>query len=182
MKLSVRELVFCGVFTAVLCVLAPLSVPVGPVPISLATFAVMLAGTILGKKLGVISVLIYLLLGMVGLPVFAGWTAGAAKLAGPTGGYLVGYLPLAFICGFAKITGQKGRALLSMALCMILGTAVLYALGTVWFCVVTGSDTMRALGLCVIPFLPGDLLKIAAVMAIAPQVRKAVDSALAAER
>jgi hypothetical protein len=95
-----RNLVLCAVCAAITCVLAPLSIPLAAgVPISLATFAVMLAGVLLGGRLGAVSQLVYLLLGAVGLPVFAGWTGGADKIFGMTGGYLVGYIPLAWLTG-----------------------------------------------------------------------------------
>ena len=100
-KLTTYQLTLTAVMAAVICVLGPISIaiPVSPVPISLASMAVYLAVTVLGMKLGTLSCLIYLLLGLVGIPVFAGGSAGAAKLFGPTGGYLIGYLFLALIAG-----------------------------------------------------------------------------------
>lgn len=185
MKSSTKNLVLTALCAALICVLAPLSVPVGPVPISLATFAIMFAGIVLGGRLGTLAVLVYLLLGMVGVPVFAGWTAGVQKLAGPTGGYLVGYLPLAFLCGFIYHSfgrEKKGTArIMAMVAAMLIGTAVLYLLGTAWFCFSMPSTVGKALGLCVIPFLPGDVVKIVCVTLIAPQVEKALNRAAAAE-
>lgn len=183
-KTSVKELVLTALFAAMICVLAPLSVPIGPVPISLATFAIMLAGILLGARLGTIATLIYLLLGMVGVPVFAGYTAGVQKLAGPTGGYLVGYVPLAFLCGllyhrFGSM--QKGaRKIAWMTVAMLIGTAVLYVLGTAWFCIGMPSALAPALTMCVIPFLPGDAAKIIAIVILAPQIEKGLRRAGAA--
>ena len=98
MKLTVKEMAFTAIMAAVICVLSPIAVPLaGEVPISLATLAVMLAGALLGRKLGSLSVLIYILLGMAGVPVFANYAAGAGIVFGMTGGYIVGYIPLAYM-------------------------------------------------------------------------------------
>ena len=93
MKLTTYELVLCAFCAAVTCILAPLSVPLaGEVPISLATFAVLLSGILLGGKLGALSQIVYVLLGSVGVPVFAGWTGGIGITLGVTGGYIIGYM------------------------------------------------------------------------------------------
>ena len=97
-KLTTYQMAVTAVMAAVLCVLGPLTVPIGAVPISLANFVICLTAWLLGPKFGTLSVVIYLVLGAIGIPVFSGYGAGLAKLAGPTGGYLVGYLLLAFIC------------------------------------------------------------------------------------
>ena len=98
-KLTTYQMAVTAVMAAVLCVLGPLTVPIGAVPISLANFVICLTAWLLGPKFGTLSVVIYLALGAIGIPVFSGYGAGLAKLAGPTGGYLVGYLLLAFIGG-----------------------------------------------------------------------------------
>lgn len=180
-KSSTQNLVMCAVCAAVICVLSPISVPIGPVPISLATFAVMLSGALLGAKWGTIATAIYLLLGCIGVPVFAGYSAGVACLAGATGGYLIGYLPLAFLGGFIydKFGRNRGGAakIAAMVIGMIVGTAVLYVLGTAWFCLVTGTGVIAALALCVTPFLVGDAVKMIVVAIIAPQVERALTKA-----
>ena len=174
-----------AVMTAALCIAAPFSVPVGPVPISLATLIILLAVYILGWKWGTVSVLLYLLLGMAGLPVFSGFSGGFVKLAGPTGGYLVGYIPLALITGLAIALSDrlltagayKHKAVwvrLIQIAGMILGTAVLYTLGTAWFCIIMDCTVSYALTLCVIPFIPGDLLKILIAILLGPELRKRI--------
>ena len=97
-KSTIYNMATCAIMAAVMCVLGPLSIPVGPVPISLLTLAIYLAAYVLGAKGTTLSVCIYILLGAVGLPVFSGAAGGLAKIAGPTGGYILGYLFLAFIC------------------------------------------------------------------------------------
>ena len=173
---SVRSLVFMALFAAIICVAAPYSIPVGPIPVTLATFAIYLTGTILGAKRGMISVIVYILLGAVGLPVFSNFAGGFQKLLGVTGGYIIGYIPLVLIVGiFADMKTKKHW---TMIIGMILGTVALYAFGTAWFMIMTGTDLVSALGSCVIPFLPGDGIKIACVTAIALPMKSKLNNAM----
>ena len=169
MKLTTYEMVLCAFCAAVTCVLAPISVPLaGEVPISLATFAVLLSGILLGAKFGAISQLVYVLLGSVGVPVFAGWTGGIGITLGVTGGYIIGYILMAFVAGLLyhrfgrDASGVRKYAVMFVS--MVLATAALYILGTAWFMAQTGMTLAASLAACVIPFLPGDLIKIMAVM------------------
>lgn len=165
-KLTTHELTLTALMAAVLCILGPISlvIPVSPVPISLGSLAVYLAVTVLGARLGTLSCVIYLLLGLAGLPVFAGYTGGAQKLLGPTGGYLIGYIFLAAIAGIfiGRDAGAKGKQYALALLGMILGTAVLYFFGTAWLAHTAGMGFYAALGAGVIPFIPGDLAKMIA--------------------
>lgn len=174
-KLTTYQLTLTAVMAAVICVLGPISmaIPISPVPISLASMAVYLAVTVLGMKLGTLSCLIYLLLGLVGLPVFSGGSAGAPKLFGPTGGYLVGYLFLALIAGafVGRYTENKWKSIAFAALGMVLGTMVLYALGTAWLAYSAGMDFQAALWAGVIPFIPGDLVKMVIAVLLGSAVR-----------
>ena len=179
MKLTTHDLVLCALCAAVTCVLAPLSVPLaGEVPISLATFAVLLSGILLGAKLGGLSQLIYVLLGSVGVPVFAGWTGGIGITMGVTGGYIIGYIPMAFIVGLIYYRyGRNASGVLKytvMFIAMVLATAVLYIFGTAWFMAQTGMTLGASLAACVIPFLPGDLIKIVAVMLVSVPIEAAL--------
>ncbi len=178
MKTSTKNMVLCALCAAIICVLAPIAVPIGPVPISLATFAVMLAGVLTGAKWGTIATAVYLLLGIVGVPVFAGYSAGIDKFAGPTGGYLAGYLFLSFLCGLIYYrTGRQQKGVMKyvwMFAAMLIGTAVLYTFGTAWFCIQSGTPVGAALGMCVLPFLPGDFLKMVVVAVVVPPVERAL--------
>ena len=172
--MKTKDMTITAVMAALLCVAGPLSISIGPIPLSLASFAVYLAGAVLGAKKGTLAVAIYLLLGLVGVPVFSGFQGGFQKLIGVTGGYLIGYLPCALITGLAVTpnspeTGPQWK----LPTFMVLGTAVLYLIGTAWFMIQTKNGLGAALGLCVLPFLPGDAVKIAAVAMITPAVRKA---------
>ncbi|MBR0475073.1 MAG: biotin transporter BioY [Erysipelotrichaceae bacterium] len=167
--MSIKQMTRCAIMAALICVLSPISVPLSSlVPISLATLTVMLAGVLLGSKEGTISVIIYLLLGMVGLPVFAGYSSGPTVLFGVTGGFLFGYIPLAFISGLAI---EKKDDYKSMILGMLIGNLVLYVIGTIWFMIYLKASLGKALGACVIPFIPGDIIKMIIVCLIAPRIR-----------
>jgi len=174
-RMTVYQLVTCALMAAVLCVVAPLSLQIGPVPISLATFILYLTAMLLGMKMGTVSCLIYLLLGLVGMPVFTGYMGGVGKIIGPTGGYLVGYLPMTLIAGFF-VDRFHGKIILSAA-GMILGTAVLYALGTAWFVIQAGCTLSYALAVCVVPFLLIDLAKIVLAVLLGTLVRSRLKKA-----
>ena len=174
--MKTQDITLIAVMTAFLCVAGPLTIPVGPIPLSLATFAVYLAGAVLGWKRGTAAVALYLLIGITGVPVFSGFSGGFQKLAGVTGGYLAGYLFCAAVTGLGTGTPahpRKYSAPLS-AVRMVIGTVILYAFGTAWFMLQTGRALGAALGLCVLPFLPGDTVKIIASSLISPPVRKAI--------
>lgn len=157
-----------AVMTAVTCVLAPMSVPVGDVPITLTTLVIYFSLYLLGWKRGSLSVLVYVLIGMVGVPVFSGFSGGLGKLAGATGGYILGYLPMAAVAGWIM---DHSRSRVIHLGGMVLGTALCYALGTAWYCFVTQSPLQAALWVCVIPFIPFDLAKMAAAIAVGPVLR-----------
>lgn len=173
--MKTRDMTIIAVMAALLCVAGPLSIAIGPIPLSLATFAVYLAGAVLGAKRGTLAVALYLLIGAVGVPVFSGFSGGVQKLAGVTGGYLVGYLPCALLTGLAvKGESAENVAPWKLVLMMVAGTAVLYAIGTAWFMIQTKNPLGAALGMCVVPFLPGDAVKIAAATLLSIPIRKAL--------
>ncbi len=182
--MATKTLAMIALMTAVTCVLAPLSVPIGVVPISLTNFAIYLSVYLLGWKKGTVSYLIYLLIGIVGLPVFSGFSGGLGKLVGPTGGYLIGFILIAVIAGMfiEKFPKQKPVQITLCFVGMILGTAVCYLFGTVWFVqIYAGTETpytySAALSACVFPFIPGDLAKMVIAAILGPQLRKALHSA-----
>ena len=163
-----------AVMTAVTCVIAPLAIPIGPVPISLTNLAIYLSLYLLGWKWGTASCLAYIFIGAAGLPVFSGFAGGLGKLAGPTGGYIVGFLPMALLAGWAiDHTDSRPLQLLGMAT----GTAICYVLGTAWFCVVGAAEPLSALSLCVFPFLPFDLGKMGLAIAAGPVIRRQLEKA-----
>ena len=164
-----------AMMTALLCVLAPLALPTGAIPLTLATLVIYLSALLLGPKYGTISVALYLLIGTLGLPVFSSYKSGIGVLAGATGGYLVGYLFLVFIAGLgSKIDKNRPTTLILRATLLVAGTAVLYIFGTAWYMIFSGNPLSAALTACVIPFIPGDLIKIAVAMSISLPLGKIV--------
>ena len=164
-----------AIFAALICIAGPIAVPLpGMVPISLGTFAIYLAGAMLGAKRGTISVIVYILLGTVGLPVFTYFTGGFAKLLGPTGGYIVGYIPLVLLTGIFSDMQSKKHWTIPAG--MVLGTAVMYAFATAWYMIMSGTPLGAAIMSCVVPFLIGDGIKIALTTAIAVPLRSRLNA------
>ncbi|SEW37235.1 biotin transporter BioY [[Clostridium] fimetarium] len=169
-KISIYKIALIGVMTAIICIIGPFSIPIGLVPISLTNLIILITVIILGWKMGTISCLIYLLIGYVGIPVFSGFRGGPDRLFGPTGGYLIGFVFLAIISG---IFIDKFRGKIYMyVIGMLLGTVVLYAFGTVWFAYQQNVSFHAAAVICVIPFIPLDIVKIACAVIIGPIIRK----------
>ena len=173
-KLTTKDLAIIGVFAAVICVLGPLSlpIPISPVPVTFAILAVFLASYVLGMKRGTLCVLVYLLIGMAGLPVFSGFSGGLGKLAGPTGGYLVGYIFIALCTGwFAdRSNGKPVFAFIGM----VIGTAICYALGTAWLAISLDMTFVQALAIGVAPYVLLDVLKMALAAALGLKLRQTV--------
>lgn len=183
---SIKIMAMISVLTALTCILAPNSfaIPVSPVPISLTSIAIFLAVYVLGTKYATVSYLIYLLLGLAGLPIFSGYTGGPAKLAGPTGGYLIGFIFMAIIAGIfidkfplkTPIVKQPKRIALHMT-GMILGTLVCYLFGTVWLAVQLHLGFQAALMIGVVPYIPGDLAKMIFSLILGSEIRSALTKA-----
>jgi biotin transport system substrate-specific component len=163
---KIKDMVLIAVMTAVICVLGPLSLPIGPVPISLTNFAVLLTIYVLGMKRGTISLLLYILLGLVGLPVFSGFTGGPAKLFGPTGGYIIGFIPMALIAG--AVIERNRKSYVRNVIAMVLATLVLYALGTAYLAYSAHMTFGAALAAGVIPFALLDFVKIVICVLVGP--------------
>jgi len=161
-----------GLMTAVLCILGPmaLAIPISPVPISLTTFAIFLTVILLGMKRGTLVYLVYLFIGFIGVPVFSGFTGGPAKLLGPTGGYLIGFVFMAFIAGLFidRFPGKIGWAVLGM----VIGSAVTYTMGTMWLSYTAGLSFGEALFAGVVPFIPGDSIKIVLACLVGFPIKK----------
>lgn len=173
-KSHVKELTIIGLMTALTCIVAPFSIPIpiSPVPISLTNFAIYIIIYATGLKIGTVSYLIYLFLGAAGLPVFSAFSGGFGKLAGPTGGYLIGFLFLAVIQGFfIKIRpGNNTFAIIGM----ITGTVICYLFGTAWLAFQANLNFNAALAAGVIPYLPGDAVKIIISAIIGPKIQNSV--------
>jgi biotin transport system substrate-specific component len=175
-----KRMVYAALMAALTAAGAYIAIPIGPVPIVLQNLFIMLAGLLLGGRWGLISVGVYLLAGAVGLPVFAGGTGGAGKFVGPTGGYLLGFAAAAFLVG---VISERGNGRVSMdVLAMVAGTLVIYVFGVSWLKVVTGMSGSKAVAVGMLPFLIGDVLKIAAAIPIARALRPMIDGTFGAVR
>jgi biotin transport system substrate-specific component len=172
---QLRMTVFASLLAALMAAGAYLAIPIGPVPIVLQNMFVLLAGLLLGSRWGLASVAVYLLTGACGLPVFAGGLGGIGRIVGPTGGYLIGYLPAVFITGY--ISEKAGKRLSYDVLAMICGTIVLYACGVIWLKILTGMTWSKTMMVGMYPFLIGDALKIAAAAVIAGALRPVMRNA-----
>ncbi len=176
---NVREITFIAMFTALIAVCSWISVPMPAplVPFTMQTFAICHTISLLGLKNGTASVVLYILLGALGAPVFAGFKSGGTALLGSTGGYIIGFVLTAVITG--AILRQFGRSIPVMAIAMVLGIAVCYTFGTVWFMVVYANANgpiglVSALSMCVFPFIIPDLVKIALAIFISRRIGKYV--------
>lgn len=160
------DMVYIALFACLMAICSWISIP-GEVPFTLQTMGVFLAIGLLGGKRGTLAVLVYILMGVIGLPVFSGFSGGIGKLVGVTGGYIVGFLASALVMwAMEALLGKKKWVL---ALSMVIGLLVCYAFGTAWFMVLytssKGAITLGAvLGMCVIPYIIPDVIKIAVAL------------------
>lgn len=175
-KLTVKEMVYIAMFAVIIAVCSWISIPT-TVPFTLQTFGIFCAVGMLGGKRGTLSVLVYILLGAVGIPVFAGFSHGIGALLGATGGYIIGFLFLAL--AYWVLTSAFGEKLPVMVAAMVMGLILCYAFGTVWFMIVYTKNN-EAIGLwtaltwCVFPFIIPDLLKMALAILLTKRVGKYV--------
>lgn len=155
-KIATKDLVLTALFAALTAVLAQIQLPIGPVPFNLAVFGAFLAGMLLAPAWAAASMGVYMLLGAVGIPVFAGFMGGPAVLLGKTGGYVIGYI---FIALATALAVKRSVKLPVIGAAMLAGLLVCYGFGTAWFMAVTGADLVSALGWCVLPFIVPDVCK-----------------------
>ena len=175
-----KKVVRTAIFVALLFVTSQILIPLppNPVPINLAVMTVLLAGSLLGPYWGTLSVIVFILLGLIGLPVYSRFGSGASHLVGPTGGFLFGFVPAAFISGLGTYnlsspqskTPKFSVAFLSIAMCI--GLIFIYAIGTVVFIYSTKQSLNNSLYLTTIPFIFGDTIKIALALAITIKLKK----------
>lgn len=175
-KMKTLDMAYIGLFAVVIAICSWISIPT-VVPFTLQTFAVFLAVAVLGGKRGALSVIVYVLLGAVGLPVFSGFKGGIGVLLNTTGGYIIGFIFSALLMwAFEKAFGKKAWAVI---LSMILALALCYAFGTIWFMIVYANNVgavglSAVLGWCVIPFVIPDLIKIALAFILSIRISRSV--------
>jgi biotin transport system substrate-specific component len=169
-KMNIRQMTLVSLFAALTAAGAFISIPLYPVPITLQNLFTLLAGMTLGSVLGGSSQIIYVLLGIIGLPVFAGFKAGMGVLFGPTGGYLFGFIIASYIIG-KIIELKKEKDIFYYFLAGGIGIIIIYISGITQLSLVTGIGIKKALMVGVFPFLPGDILKIIAASFIASKLK-----------
>lgn len=158
-QITIHQMILISLFVALTIVGAFISIPFTPVPISLQTLFTLLAGMVLGSKLGAISQLLYLFLGAIGLPVFSGFRGGLGVLFGPTGGYLIGFVIAAYTIG-RFIENKKEINILYYLSVGLIGTLIIYLIGVLQLSLITQIGIRESILMGVIPFLIGDVLKI----------------------
>lgn len=169
MRKNAHKMATIALMAAVLAILSPITLPIGPIPFTLGLLGVFFVGAMLPPAAAMASIGIYMLLGVVGLPVFSGFRGGPQVLAGPTGGYLLGYFLLALVLSMAAArTRHFGLQLLAGAC----GLALCYGVGTLWYMVVSGASFLSGLMLCVVPFILLDLLKLTVAVLLARLVSR----------
>ena len=174
-RLSVRDLARISMMTALMAVCAWITVPFA-IPFTMQTFGMFVTLRLLGGRKGTFAIGLYILLGAVGVPVFSGFGAGFGVLAGPTGGYIAGFLLTGLLyCAAKPLRTSRLRENMTLAA----GLLVCYAFGTVWFCVVKGNagspiGFLQAVSICVLPYLIPDALKLFLADQIASRVKRAL--------
>ena len=175
-KISIQDICSISIMTAITVVLAQISIPMPlGVPMTMQTFAVTLAGIVLGAKRGAISMIIYVLLGAIGVPVLANFSGGFQHLIGPTGGFLLSFPIMAYLIGIGtKMRRQKGMFLLFL----ILGTAANYAIGVLMFCILMKASIWTGITACVLPFIPTAIIKAAVASRLGLKLQVRLEAAL----
>lgn len=163
MKLSIKDITYSGIFTALTAIGAFISIPAGPVPITLQTFFVLLSGIILGSKKAFLSQAAYIILGLAGLPIFAGFSGGFQTVLKPSFGFLLGMAAAAYLVG--KITENREKTTFNITLAVLAGTIVIYAIGLPYMYYILNImlnkhlNIAKILEIGMIIFIPGDILK-----------------------
>lgn len=176
-----QNLTSTALMAAILCIAGPIVIPVGIVPMSFANMAIYFAIILLDKKQAVASTVVYLLIGLTGIPVFSGFSGGAGKLFGPTGGYLIGYLFLCWIAGTILEVLEKMKKKkrgFKQIVALGIGTIGVYFVGTLWLMYQSNLNFMEALSVGVLPFIIFDAVKIVAAVIFGNTIKKRIQAVL----
>lgn len=170
---NIKDMILSSVFAAVMCIFSVITVPVGAVPISMGIFALVLTACVLKPKQAVSAAAVYILIGIVGLPVFSGFRSGISVIAGPTGGYVLAYIPTAMLIScLASRYAKSVCAVIKLSAVSFLGVLVCYMAGTLQYMLITHVGAVEALLVCVVPFAVFDLLKCIAGAYLAYRIRR----------
>ena len=175
-KISVQDICSIAIMTAITVVMAQISIPMPMgVPMTMQTFAITLAGVILGSKKGGLSILVYVLLGAIGVPVFAGFSGGVQNLIGPTGGFIISFPIMAYVIGLG-VEHRKKKGM--FVLMLILGTVLNYVVGVAMLCIIMNISVMTGITACVLPFIPTAIIKAVVAALLGLQIRSRLGAAL----
>lgn len=171
MKLNTRDMVTCALFASLIAVLSQISIPLPftTVPLTMQVFAVALTGIVLGAKKGVISVLTYIIMGAVGMPVFAQFSGGLHVIVGYTGGFIWAFPFMVMIIGYVSQRYKKPRYIF---MSMIVALIIAYILGSMQYAFLAGIGLREALVVCVVPFIPVDLIKVTLATTVGVNIKK----------
>jgi biotin transport system substrate-specific component len=173
----IKHLVITGMFTAIISVLSVITIPTHPIPFTLSLFAIFLTGSLLPPKDAFLSVIIYILLGAFGVPVFSGFRGGFQVITGFTGGYLLSYPLMAFIIALFQKFSKKYK-IFFVTIGMVIALILCYFLGTLWFSIASKTSFVSALSLCVAPFVLFDAVKIGIAVSFSVVLRKTIGKSL----
>lgn len=175
-KLKTIDLAYIGIFASIIAVCSWIAIPFGAIPVTLQTFAVCSASYLLGTKRGVFTILIYILLGAIGVPVFASFNSGVGYLLGPTGGFIIGFIFTSLIVGL--VTEKFGKKPIFAFLSMVLGIIACYIFGSLWYLFVfnnansNGISLAGVLSVCVVPFIIPDIIKITLSVLVCTKLKR----------
>ncbi|MEG1310539.1 MAG: biotin transporter BioY [Romboutsia sp.] len=177
MKLSTKEIIICGLFAAITSILSQISIPLPftTVPLTMQVFAVAISGIILGAKKGFISQTIYILMGAIGIPVFAEMTAGIGIVIGPTGGFILGFPLMSLIIGYFT---EKFKKNTYIGIGMLLGLIIDYIIGTIMFSFITKVTFIQGIIVCVVPFILADLIKLSLAIFLGISISKRINKGI----
>lgn len=170
MNKQIKNICLCAIAAALISVLSPISIPIGVISITLSLFIIYTLAAILKPSQILIALLIYVIIGSIGLPVFSNFKGGISVIFGITGGYIIGYFPAVLIISL-MVYNHKNKVYL-YPISMVIGTVICYLIGTIWFVIVAQTTFTYALSVCVFPFIPFDLIKIAAATIISYLINK----------
>lgn len=165
----VKNLTLRAILAAAICVIAPLSIPSGTIPVTLASLIIYVISACTQVKFSVPAVTIYILLGCFGLPVFSGFTGGFQIVSGITGGYIISYVPCSAV--ISRLCDRFSNKKIIFPFSMILATLICYVCGTLWYVFQTNSTFVAAISVCILPFILGDILKITVATCICVALR-----------
>lgn len=168
-----KKWVVCALFAAIIALVAPFAIVIGPVPITFTLFALALVAFVGGSGMGAVATGIYILMGVIGMPVFSGFKGGLSAFMDPTGGFIFAYIFIALILGQCVKTDNKAVTGMLFALAL----AVCYISGTVWYMFITKASLVTALTLCIVPFIPFDIIKLIVAYIVAKAIRRTLRKA-----